>query len=69
MLDKNPDKFADRQIMKELMENLKEKDLGICPECNEEGIILTAVNKPDVKGCWVCIKNELVVNPTGLGFF
>jgi hypothetical protein len=65
----HPDNIqADRQIMAELMDKLDEATFGICTCCKQEGIILTAVNKPDVKACWVCIKNEKVVNPTGLGF-
>ena len=65
---------TDRHIMEDLMEILDQKDLGICPKCNQEGIILTANKRPDdktddeIKGCWVCIKNNKVVNTTGLGF-
>lgn len=73
----HPDNLeADRQIMAELMETLDEANFGICPCCDQEGIILTA-NADDkdktghtrsIKGCWVCIKNGKVINPTGLGF-
>lgn len=59
---------ADRQIMGELLDNLEELDCGTCPNCKQEGIILTAVDNPEIKACWVCVKNEKVVNPTGKGF-
>jgi len=60
---------ADRQIMSDLMESISEDSLGKCPVCGEEGIILTAVDEPTILGCWVCVKNNKVVNPTGKGFF
>jgi hypothetical protein len=64
--------IADRQIQDDLMESLKEKDLGICSCCGKKGIILTANKTPDdksgleIKGCWICVKNNKVVS--GLGF-
>jgi len=69
---------ADRNLMANLIEDLDMPDntLGICSCCGKEGIILTA-NADDkdktghtreIKGCWVCVKNKKVINPTGLGF-
>lgn len=39
----------------------------ICPHCNVLGVVLRAVNIND-SACWTCIREEKVINPTGLGW-
>lgn len=67
-MELNYDIEADRILMADLMANMKLEDKTICNNCGEEGLILKAKNS-DVEGCWVCVKNGLVKNPNGEGFF